>query len=559
MKKFSGILLFFLVSWLSITAQQLDQIGKKGGIKTSGGISVNQVYKDPVAIGENPYSLVLNGNLTTNLYGLSVPLSFVWSNYQWTYTQPFNQFTLSPSYKWVTLHLGYSSMSFSPYSLNGHTFAGVGVDVTPTDKLKISAMYGQLNRSSKGDTLHGLEPQYQRMGSGFKLQYSFEKAEVGVNLFYAADYLHQPVANMDSLGLTPQENLIIGTYLSLSLTKSLRFTSDISNSVISNDQRISSAFDLKGEATNNYWATKSNLAYNISLGTIGVGVEYVAPGYTSLGSYYMVNDFIDLTANASTALLKGKVTVAVNTGVRKNNLSGKLDNNQKDLITSLALGFNPTEKLSFNLNYSNFTNYTHIRTVFRDVNAISPYESLDTLSFTQINENVTLSTMWRVYETERIKHSLSGNLGYQQATQSQSDTPGNAGSNFMNGSGGYQATLPESGLSAGINFNYSRTTADSLITQAYGPFLFVRKSLLEKRMNTNISLSWNGTNSDGRNMGEVFTARGGVSYIIYKVHQFNLSLAYSQHETLTRNSSGFTAMLGYSFRFDYPKGKSDEK
>jgi hypothetical protein len=543
---------------VSLEAQQLDQIGKKGGIKTSGGISINQVYKDPVYAGENPYSLVATGNLSTSFYGLSVPLTFTWSNHNWTYTQPFNQFTLSPSYKWATLHLGYSSMSFSPYSLSGHTFAGVGVELNPESKFKFSAMYGQLRRGAAGDSIHGLEPQYERYGTGMNAQYTFAKGEVGINLFYAKDNLRKPVEYMDSLGITPLENLIVGTHLGLSVLKSLRLTSDVSHSLLSNDRRLSKATAPGGQATRNYWALKSNIDYSTPLGSIGVGIEYVEPGYNSLGSYYMLNDFVNYTLNVATSLLKGRVTVAANTGLRQNNLSGDSDDTQKDVINNIAVGFNPNDKLNFNLSYSNFMNYSYIRTVFDEVNTHTEYELMDTLNFTQINENINFSAMWRVHETETVKHGISANAGYQQATQTQSDVPGNAGSRFVNGSGGYQLGLPKVGFSSGLNFNYSRTSADSIVSQALGPMLFVRKTMFDKKVQTNLSVSWNGTRSDGKNIGQVFTARSSLGYTLKKVHQFNVSLVYTQRESPTRHTNGFTAMLGYSFRFDYPKEKKEE-
>lgn len=540
-------------------AQQLDQIGKKGGITTSGGININQVYKDPVYAGEPPYSLVMNGNLTTNVYGFSIPLTFTWSNYKWTYSQPFNQFTLSPSYKWATLHLGYSSMSFSPYSLNGHQFLGAGVELTPGEKFKISALYGQLQKASKGDSVHGMEPQYARYGTGFKVDYAFDKGEAGINLFYARDNSDAPMPDIDSLGITPQENLILGSHVGLKVVQGLKFNADVSTSLLSNDQRISKATDLSGSATNAYWAAKSDVTYSNKLGSLGVGVEYVEPGYNSLGSYYMVNDFVNYTVNMATAIAKGKVTFAANTGVRQSNLSGESDNTQKDMINNIAIAFNPSDKVNLNLTYSNFLNYTYIRTVFEEVNVHTDYELMDTLDFTQINENINLSAVVRLKETDKLKQSINGTVGYQKATQTQSDLPGNAGSTFVNGSGGYQLGLPKSNFSAGLNINYSQVTADSLASQAYGPIVFVRKALLDKKMPTNLSLSWNRTAVGGKSTGDMLTARAGVGYLIKKVHQLNASLAYSKRDTPTQSKTAFTAMLGYSFRFDYPKEKKDEK
>lgn len=125
----------------------------------------------------DPYSYFLSGNLNFDLYGWSVPLSFTYSNQNLGYQQPFNQYGIHPTYKWATLHLGYSSMNFSPYTLSGHVFKGIGVELRPEGKFSYSAMYGRLQRAVELDTLIDLsdtqqsaQPAFRRMGYGFKVK-----------------------------------------------------------------------------------------------------------------------------------------------------------------------------------------------------------------------------------------------------------------------------------------------------------------------------------------------------------------------------------------------------
>ncbi|MFT3737187.1 MAG: hypothetical protein QM786_00335 [Breznakibacter sp.] len=552
-------LIFILVLPLSANAQQLDQIGKSNPFQLSGGVGVNQVYKDPVSTGDNPYSVVVNGNLTANVYGMSIPVSFAWSNYQWTYTQPFNQFSLSPSYKWATLHMGYSSMSFSPYSLNGHSFAGVGVELSPGDKFKFSAMHGRLLKATPGDSVHGIDPQYKRMGTGAMAQYKFTKGEVALHLFHAADNLEKPVPYIDSLGIAPRENLATGVKLSLMPWSSVRISIDYGLSLMSNDRRLARATDLDPSAGFSHSAIKTDVTYSQRLGSIGVGVEYVEPGYNTLGSYYMVNDFVNYTLNLATSVAKGKVNVSAMVGLRENNLSGQNADSQKDLINNLAIGFNPSEALSFNATYSNFYNYTYIRTAFDEVEAHTGYELLDTLKFTQINENVNVGATWRFRQTETANHTLTANLNAQQATQSQSDVPGNSGSTFLNASGGYQWGRPKNGFSMGINVMVSQNKADTVTSNTWGPVWFVRKSMFDKKLQTGANLSWNASQTNGLRMGESFTCRGNVGYTLKKSHQFSFSVAYTQRHSPTKNSTGFTAMLGYNWSLSNPSRKGADR
>ena len=113
-------------------------IGKAKAFQVSGELSAAAgVYSflssDTSAIARGvPFSYTLTGSLNASVYSISVPLSFTYSNNQKSYRQPFNQFGISPYYKWAKLNVGYRSLVFSPYTLNSHTILGAGVELTPS-------------------------------------------------------------------------------------------------------------------------------------------------------------------------------------------------------------------------------------------------------------------------------------------------------------------------------------------------------------------------------------------------------------------------------------------
>src|SRR5687767_7414087 len=117
-----------------LSAQDLDAIGSDEPLHFSGGLSLNQIgyTVSGIKARRDPYNYFLSGSLVTEVYGMSIPLSFMLSNQNNSFQQPFNQFGLTPTYKAFTGHLGYASMTFSPYTLNGHIFMGVGMDYKPT-------------------------------------------------------------------------------------------------------------------------------------------------------------------------------------------------------------------------------------------------------------------------------------------------------------------------------------------------------------------------------------------------------------------------------------------
>ena len=145
-----------LSAWadISTTSQQLDDFSFKKGLTAHGGLTFsNEFYSGSDSlVRRDPYAYFLNGNLNMNLWGISLPFSFSYSNTQISYTQPFNKFKLDPSYKWVHLLVGTNTMEMSPYTLSDHEFTGVGVELTP-GKWKIAGMYGRLNKAVEYDPM----------------------------------------------------------------------------------------------------------------------------------------------------------------------------------------------------------------------------------------------------------------------------------------------------------------------------------------------------------------------------------------------------------------------
>ena len=74
---------------VTTTSQNLDDLSFKKGLKVNGGLSfTNNFYKgsDSLVL-RDPYAFYLNGNLNVNLWGVSMPFSFMYSNTQKSYTQ----------------------------------------------------------------------------------------------------------------------------------------------------------------------------------------------------------------------------------------------------------------------------------------------------------------------------------------------------------------------------------------------------------------------------------------------------------------------------------------
>jgi hypothetical protein len=147
MKPFCVVVFIVLSLCIPAMGQDLASIGRENPFSVSGGVSLSQIFYAVHGIDSrrDPYSYYASGNINFSLYGWSCPVSFSLSNQGVSYQQPFNQYSLHPTYKAFTGHVGYISMSYSPYTVSGHTFLGGAVDVAPADsKWKFSGLYGRV-------------------------------------------------------------------------------------------------------------------------------------------------------------------------------------------------------------------------------------------------------------------------------------------------------------------------------------------------------------------------------------------------------------------------------
>ncbi len=94
------------------------------------------------------------------------------SYYTRSFTHPFNQIGMHSSYKWTNEHVWYASMSFLPYSLNGHLFPGTGIEIDAHRLFKRRAVYGLLQEPIDYNSANTIQTAvFQRKGYSIKPGY----------------------------------------------------------------------------------------------------------------------------------------------------------------------------------------------------------------------------------------------------------------------------------------------------------------------------------------------------------------------------------------------------
>ena len=550
------------------SAQNLETIGREKPLRISGGISANQIFYSASGIDSrrDPYSYFLSGNLNFDLYGWSMPLSFSFSNQKLSFQQPFNQYGLHPTYKWITGHIGFVSMNFSPYTLSGHLFKGVGVDVAPAGKFTYSAMYGRLQKAVEADSSleGGGQAAFRRMGYGFKVGYRNGGDYANAILFRAKDEAGSLSFIPADAEIAPQENLVLSIGAGKTFLKRLLLSAELAGSAFTRDHRspesagrspyhwFGNLYTPRSSSTY-YKAFKSALSYRGNFYTVGLGYERIDPEYRTLGAYYFNNDLENLTVNTTTALFKGKVSLGLNVGLQQNNLDAEKISTMRRMVGSASVGYAASERLNLNASYSNFQTFTNIRPQFEQQNQLTPYENLDTLNFTQISQSANLNASYVLSADKERRQNLSMNLSFQDAADKQGNGSMHAGTQFYNLNTAYSMNLAPKQMSVTGALNYSHNQMDTIASIAVGPTLASSRSFFEKKLRASLSATANNSYSNGNLQSRVISLRGSSSYKIQKQHNFNLSLVglnrRSKRAEGMQSFLEFTATLGYSYNF----------
>lgn len=545
--------IFLFMAWSNaVSAQNVEEIlefRKKKPLKISGSISANATqFSSTPKQSRQSFTYQLSGSIKMSLYELlHIPISFNLNNYGAKFSYPSlpNRLSLHPSYKWIRAHIGDVSMSFSPYTLNGHQFTGAGIELTP-GRWQISAMGGRLLRRVDADSLNpSIRPNYERWGYGAKVRYEADKFALGGTVFTAKDKKSNISFDADALGIYPKGNIAVGLEGSLNIIKELKLSLEYGLSIMQRDLRV--------KEKSYHHAFKADLAYSFLGNTIGIGYERISPDYETLGAYYFNNDYENLTVNYSRNFFDNKMSIALSGGVQRDDLSGQKQEKNKRFVGSANINFTPSEKFSASVSLSSYQAHRNIKSSFDYINERTPYENLDTLRFTQLNNSIDMNLNWRLLNNDTQTHNLSANVSYQEAADQQGEyiMPGNL-TRFLNLGANYgiDFTPLDFSMTAGVNISNNYASRKNVLT--LGPTLTCTKRLLKQALTTGLTLSMNQTQKEGRNLATIYNARWHASYRFLKRHGLNASVAYqyrSLSEASLSKSSSMTSQVSYSYSF----------
>lgn len=349
-----------------------DTIQKVKPVTFHGSIGLNLVGYGVSGIPgrADPFSGVLSANATLTIYNIEIPFSFALSGNQKSYAQSFNQFGISPRWKWITLHGGYRNITFSDYTLAGHTFLGAGIELTP-GIFRFGFIWGRFERKTTTSPVFETDslPHFARRGFAVKVGVGSEKNFVDLILLRIHDdstSLKQP----DSLiGRSPEQNVVAGINTRFTITKKLVWETEGAVSLYTTNMKAATFEDIENnstlrslnrffginQSTEYFYAIRSSLRYMEKYWSLKLEYKRIEPNYRSMGAYFFNCDLENFTIQPTLQLFKRKLIMSGGLGFQRDNLWVTKKATSYRTIGNANISWNPISKFGINASYSNYT------------------------------------------------------------------------------------------------------------------------------------------------------------------------------------------------------------
>lgn len=531
---------------------------KSGGIGAglNGGLQLsNLLYHTSLDTGyRSPFSYVLSGQFNLTWKNISLPFSFVLSEQERSFRQPFNQFGASPQYKWITVHAGYRNITFSPYTLAGHSFLGGGVELNP-GKFRFGAVYGRFIKAVRADSVLILpgESAYDRYA--FSVKMGVGKPTNYFDLIYLRgwDDPNAIINPEDTSSARPATNNVIGFSLYQKLWKNFLFKMNTAASVYTNDiyaagaeandpglQKLITAFDVNG-TTQFHYAIDGSFGYSSPIFGLAVAYKRIAPDYKSMGIYFVTNDVEQYTIVPTLNVWKRKIHLGGSVGFEHDNLASNRAYQSKRVIGSAILNFNPNPVFGVT---GSFYNYS-----IGQVEGINQLN--DTIRLAQVNRGITVTPRVMLGK-KQLRHIIlftydTRNLD-DQNIYTESYTEYFTTTELLN----YSLSHISDGWSLSFSLNNNAIKSELFNTAYKGGTVGGSKSFFNNALNAGVNTGYNMVSQNEITGNTLMTYSANVSYRFLKNHVVSLfafSNNYKSAIATAPSYNDYTLRIQYQYLF----------
>ena len=558
------VCIFILLLQNISRAQDVGSFGSQKPFAINGSVQLRGIYYTATGIpgDRTPFSYIFSGSPTINIYGFSAPFNFTLSEQQRSFRQPFNQFGMSPHYKWITVHLGYRSITFSPYTLAGYTMFGAGVELTP-GKFRFGFMYGKLASATTLDTTtQSLVPfSFSRKAYALRIGVGNDRTYFDISYLRAKDDdASVPYKTYDtSLNITPAANTVVGISTRINFLKRMFiqanlagsiYTRDI-NSPISLDTFNNSLFKLAKKFAvvnaSSSFSTAGDAAIGYKAKNYGLKLQYtrIDPDFESMGAYFFNNDLESYTIAPSFRLFKNKLRFSGSIGFQHDNVKSQKQATASKTIGNANLSVDFTSRFGLDVAYTNFSNNQQPKTI----------RFADSLKIAQTTQNMSFSPRY-VYINTKSSHTIIASVNFMKLNDYNNYFAQNAVSRNINFSQyfiNYTYGIIASQLSLSFNVSSTKMDAAGTTDQNNGGTVSITKSLFKSTLSLSGSAGYFLDKRDDGNSNLV-NLSANVQYTFYKRHGLNFLMYYTNNKpkNIASVMPGFKELrmeMGYAYNF----------
>lgn len=549
----------FLFLWIFSNgySQDIEAIATQKPFEVSGTFTLFSSYYNVNGIDprRKDFTWYITGSPNFKIYGVDIPFSLTVSEQERSFRQPFNQFLISPSYKWAKLHLGYTNLTWSPFTWAGQTAFGAGVELNPK-KFRFGFLYGRLNRSVEEDltSLEAQTPAFKRMGFSTRIGYGTETTHIDLIYLKGKDDVNSLNTIPTKTEVLPAENLVLGLSSKVKFTEKLFWNADVAASAYTRDVRAIpftndepgfvksfGSLLLTNSSTQFYKAYQSDVSYVEKKFKIKVKYKRVEPDFKSMGAYYFQTDIENITLEPSINITKYKLRFNSSIGRQKDNLFNQKSFTSKRLIGNIGADWSPTKKFGINALYSNYSGEQSKGLKIPNQTTQQSY----------VSQNVTISPRL-TFVKEKITHFHNLVANKQWLIDKNPNTSLLTQYEVNNLNLTSAVVFNKKALTISGSFLYANFDSNANTNQLNGYSLTTNKAFFENKLLTSISGSETFQKLNSEPFSQMLTISSQNSYKITNHHGVTFLVQYLNNQAKNNAFNSFIEYnidLGYTYTF----------
>ncbi len=548
-------LLTLILTSIAVWSQDLGQIGNAPPVTLKGGVNARTSFHGSNRDGDDstPLSGMISGNLSLSIYGLSLPFSFAVSTDDYSFSQPFNQFGLSPQYKWVTAHLGHRNITHSPWTLSGHQIFGAGFEITP-GPIRASFIAGRLRSlvaADSTDSIGSNRTEFSRSGYAGLIGYKGDLFEIELSgLLASDDTTGNDAAILLADGARPAENIVGAVAVAFRPLDGLRlkisaglseYTRDVRSDTISLGEGLDALGALQTPRLSTQVYTGLRAEASFTKGIVGLRGDYtrIDPDFQSMGAYYSASDVEAINLGATLSPAGRKLRLAADLLLSHDNVAGKKRATTSTLGPSLTVDWAPSTAFGLSLNAS-----TRILSQSAGTLPLS-----DTVRMNYQTPMISLMPRYSIIDTATV-HAFSLMGTHQRMIDENDFSSPYTEYATTTASLGYSMSRVRSGLSLNTSLMLTSLEKSNGAQQTLGGSLGGSYPVIREALTLNASASTS-FSEDARTLG----GTAGLSYRGGKNHTISLTLSLTNAERKSTeliddvSTTEYRGVAGYGYRF----------